>query len=186
MKNSWTFRLRLLLGAFLLATTISTGSEAPAEASSAVILIEDHKRQIQSSDPLNSQIIIKYWATANVTDRNGKINTARMNMLSTAAGETLTYERPMSGDAHVLSLPAPMPSASVEAIARKLTALPGVEYAEPDYVMRPTLVPNDPSYGAQWHYFGAQGINAAAAWDITTGSAAIRVAVIDTGAPGPQ
>ena len=181
MKNSWTFRLRLLLGAFLLATTISTGSEAPAEASSAVILIEDHKRQIQSSDPLNSQIIIKYRATANVTDRNGKINTARMNMLSTAAGETLTYERPMSGDAHVLSLPAPMPSASVEAIARKLTALPGVEYAEPDYVMRPTLVPNDPSYGAQWHYFGAQGINAAAAWDITTGSAAIRVAVIDTG-----
>ena len=76
----------------------------------------------------------------------GRSSAARMNALSTAAGETLTYKRAMSGDAHVLSLPARMPSASVEAIARKLAALPDVEYAEPDYVMRPTLVPNDPSY----------------------------------------
>jgi serine protease len=74
-----------------------------------------------------------------------------------------------------------MSLASVEAIARKLTALPEVEYAEPDYVMRPLLAPNDPSYAAQWHYHGTFGINAPAAWDITTGSASIRVAVIDTG-----
>jgi serine protease len=70
---------------------------------------------------------------------------------------------------------------AVEVIARKLALLPDVEYAEPDYMMRPMLTPDDPSYTAQWHYFGPQGINAPAAWDITTGSATVRVAVIDTG-----
>jgi serine protease len=59
--------------------------------------------------------------------------------------------------------------------------LPEVEYAEPDYIKRATFVPNDPSYPAQWHYYEAEGINAPAAWDITTGSAAIKVGVIDTG-----
>ena len=104
-----------------------------------------------------------------------------MNALNTAAGETLIYKRAMSGNAHVLSLSARKSPAAVEAIARKLAALPDVEYAEPDYMMRPLLTPDDPSYAAQWHYHGPQGINAPAAWDITTGSAAVRVAVIDTG-----
>ena len=61
--------------------------------------------------------------------------------------------------------------AAIEAIARKLATLPDVEYAEPDYMMRPLLTPDDPSYPAQWHYHRPQGINAAA----------VRVAVIDTG-----
>ncbi len=43
-------------------------------------------------------------------------------------------------------------------------------------------MPNDPSYASQWHYFEpAGGVNLPAAWDRTTGSASIRVAVIDTG-----
>ncbi len=66
-----------------------------------------------------------------------------------------------------------------------MSALPEVEYAEPDAIMQPTLTPNDPQYGNQWHYFapgaGHYGINAPAAWDITTGSSSIVVAVIDTG-----
>ena len=75
--------------------------------------------------------------------------------------------------------------AEVQAIADRLSALPEVEYAEPDAIMVPMLTPNDPQYGNQWHYFapgaGHYGINAPAAWDITTGSPSIVVAVIDTG-----
>jgi serine protease len=41
--------------------------------------------------------------------------------------------------------------------------------------------PNDPGYSLQWHYFeAAGGINAPAAWDLSTGSGVV-VAVIDTG-----
>ena len=181
MKNSSPSKLRLILGVCLLVTSFSTTGYTPVVTSPGAIPAVAPERQTNLDEPLTNQIIIKYRATANATDSNGRIKTEKMNALSTAAGKTLTYKRPMSGDAHVLSLPARVSPAEAEAIARTLAALPDVEYAEPDYVMRPMLVPNDPSYPAQWHYYEPFGINAPAAWDITTGSAAIRVAVIDTG-----
>ena len=181
LKTTWPLKLRLIAGTLLLIMLVSTGGEGSAAASSNINPGVAPERQIAPGAAPTSQIIIKYRAIANATDSNGRIKTAQMNALGTASGETLTYKRAMSGNAHVLGLPTRMSSASVEAIAQKLAALPGVEYAEPDYIMRPTLVPNDPSYGAQWHYFGPQGINAPAAWEITTGSATVRVAVIDTG-----
>lgn len=181
MKNSWLFKLYQIVGAILLVAIVSTGGFGSAVASHSDIPAVAPERQTNPEGLPTNQIIIKYRTNVNTTDSNGQINATKMNALNTAAGETLTYKRAMSGDAHVLSLPARMPASAVEAIARKLAALPDVEYAEPDYVMRPTLVPNDPSYGAQWHYFEPQGINAPAAWDITTGAATVRVAVIDTG-----
>ena len=65
--------------------------------------------------------------------------------------------------------------------------------AQPDYIQTIALVPTDPCYasasvgacnnGFQWDLFNtAGGVNAPAAWDLTTGSANIRVGVIDTGA----
>ena len=175
LKTIYSIKLRLIAVTLLLMTIVSTAGYGTAAASPNISQV------VAPGDAPTSQIIIKYRATANATDSNGRVKPAKINTLSTTAGETLTYKRTMSGNAHVLSLPTRMSPAAVEAITRKLTALPDVEYAEPDYVMRPMLVPNDPSYGAQWHYFGAQGINAPAAWDITTGSANVRVAVIDTG-----
>ncbi len=52
-----------------------------------------------------------------------------------------------------------------------------VEYAEQDAYAYASVTPNDPSFGAQWHY---PQISLPAAWDLTTGGAVI-VAVIDTG-----
>lgn len=181
MKKRGRFVLRLICGVFLLVTTLSTGQYSSVVASRGDIPAVAPEHQTNLSDPRTNQIIIKYRTNVNATDPNGQIKTDRMNALNTAAGEMLNYKRSMSGNAHVLRLPTRMSTAAVEAIARKLAALPDVEYAEPDYVMRPTLAPNDPSYAAQWHYFEAFGINAPAAWDITTGSATVRVAVIDTG-----
>ena len=181
MKNSWPFKLHQTVGALLLVTIVSTGGFGSALVGPGAVLFGEPEHQINPDDPLTSQIIIKYRATVNATDRNGQIKAAKINALSTAAGEPLTYKRAMSGNAHVLSLSARKSPAMVEAITRKLGTLPDIEYAEPDYIMRPTLVPNDPSYGSQWHYYGPFGINAPAAWDITTGSATVRVAVIDTG-----
>ena len=115
----------------------------------------------------------------------GPASALAMQRLSDAAGVPLTYVREMSGDAYVLGLPSRMPLAEVQAMADRMSALPEVEYAEPDAIMQHTLTPNDPQYGNQWHYFapgaGHYGINAPAAWDITTGSSSVVVAVIDTG-----
>lgn len=54
----------------------------------------------------------------------------------------------------------------------------GVEYVEPNYIVYAYSTPNDPSYSQQW---GLSKIGAPTAWDSTTGSSGVVVAVVDTG-----
>ena len=134
--------------------------------------------------PIN-QLIIRYRESVRSSGLVAPASSNEIQRLSDTAGLPLAYFREMSGEAHVLQLPERLPTDQVWEIARKLMLLPEVEYAEPDAIMLPTLTPNDSRYGEQWHYFspsaGNYGINAPGAWDITTGSASIVVAVIDTG-----
>jgi serine protease len=54
-----------------------------------------------------------------------------------------------------------------------------VQHAEPNRILRVAATPNDPLYARQqWHY---TQMNLPAAWDLTTGSASVVVAVVDTG-----
>jgi len=75
-------------------------------------------------------------------------------------------------------------------LVREFAARPDVEYAQLNYILRISdRTPNDPRYPEQWHYFSngtgpgqsPGGINLPKAWDVSTGSNAIVVAVIDTG-----
>ncbi len=75
-------------------------------------------------------------------------------------------------------------------IASELMANPGIEYAEPNYiyhafdmpsvpvVLDTDVIPDDPYYINQW---GLPKINAPQAWDVTTGSATVIIAILDTG-----
>jgi serine protease len=63
---------------------------------------------------------------------------------------------------------------AVKALARRAD----VAAAEPNHIVRADAVPNDPSYPLQWHY---PLIRLPAAWDVTTGSRSVEVAVVDTG-----
>lgn len=55
---------------------------------------------------------------------------------------------------------------------------PDVAWAEPDYVRRVALTPNDPQFPAQ---YGPQKIGAPIAWDVTTGQPSTRIAILDCG-----
>lgn len=55
---------------------------------------------------------------------------------------------------------------------------PNVEYVEPNTVYKLDYLPNDPSINSQW---GLGAIKASQAWDTTTGSSSINIAVLDTG-----
>jgi serine protease len=68
-------------------------------------------------------------------------------------------------------------AATLELI-RQLMVRPDVIEAHPNYILAPTLTPNDPFYPLQWHY---PAINLPQAWDLTTGSASTVVAVLDSG-----
>jgi len=110
----------------------------------------------------------------------------RIVSLTVSAGITgLVHDREMSGGAHVLKLAGMLSLAEVQELANRLSNDPDVEYAEPDLILRPMLVPNDTHYGLQWHYHSSNSetgaVNLPAAWDITTGNPDITIAVIDTG-----
>jgi subtilisin family serine protease len=64
------------------------------------------------------------------------------------------------------------------AARRRLAEMPGVDFASADAVMQIDRTPNDPLLASQW---GITAIRAPLAWDFTTGSAEVEVAVLDTG-----
>ena len=110
--------------------------------------------------------------------------------LSTMGGSgSLTYNRPMSLGSDVISLAPGTSIAAAEEIANRLAGQPDVEFAVVDRIAHIMQTPNDSRYPEQWHYHsvitaGASpnyGLNLPPAWDITTGSSSVVVAVLDTG-----
>ena len=91
----------------------------------------------------------------------------------------------LSIDVRLYQTPGPM-----EQVRKELGRDPNVAYAEPDY-LRTTgaTFPNDPSFSQLWglHNTGQTGgtadadIDAPEAWDLSRGSAAVVVGVVDTG-----
>jgi len=63
-------------------------------------------------------------------------------------------------------------------LIEQLRFMPGVYFAEPNYLFAIERLPNDLRFGEQW---GMQSIQAPQAWGITTGSRTIKVGVIDIG-----
>ncbi len=61
---------------------------------------------------------------------------------------------------------------------RELSTNPDILYAVPNYRIKALLVPDDPLYQYQWYL---KKINMEGAWDISTGSQTVYVAVIDSG-----
>ena len=81
------------------------------------------------------------------------------------------------------------PTAKRGQIIADLMASGQVEYAEPDFIMSATAIPDDSSFGTMWglNNTGQSGgvidadIDAPEAWDITKGSEDVVVGVIDSG-----
>ncbi len=76
---------------------------------------------------------------------------------------------------YVARLPEGM---SIEDALREYLRDPDVEYAEPNYIRRPFIVPDDPLFSQQW---GLNKIDAPEAWEIINDASSVVVAVIDTG-----
>ena len=81
------------------------------------------------------------------------------------------------------------PNSDVLQAVQHLKQNPWVEYAEPNYVLSAFVTPNDPRYPELWgmHNTGQTGgtadadIDADTAWNVSTGSSSVLLAVIDTG-----
>jgi thermitase len=74
-----------------------------------------------------------------------------------------------------------VPEARLEKVLDALRRHPDFEFAEPDAVLAPDAAPNDSYYPSEWHL---PKIGAPSAWDVTTGSSSVIIAVLDTGVDG--
>lgn len=82
---------------------------------------------------------------------------------------------------------------STAQLVSQMSQDPEVEYAEPNWVLRASVLPNDPTFTHLWGLFntgsntwggaGTAGvdIDAPSAWNVTTGTRSVVVGVIDTG-----
>lgn len=67
---------------------------------------------------------------------------------------------------------------AADAIINQIKNNPAIDYIEKVPVRRTTTTPNDPDYSSQW---ALTQINAAGAWNYSTGSSTITVAIVDDG-----
>jgi serine protease len=127
----------------------------------------DTKNDIENF--VTNEIIVKF--------KNG-ITKDTVKSINSAYGLSTISKSPHSGF-HKLRIPN---GKTVFEMVEKLCNNPFVEYAEPNYIAKIAMTPNDPYFDYQWHLLGLDdgGIGMESAWDIATGSS-VTVAVIDTG-----
>jgi serine protease len=103
----------------------------------------------------------------------------RVAKLARDTGVDARHVRRLALGAQLVELPD---GADARAAARALKARGGVAIAIPDRHVQRAKVPNDTLAEYQWYLTNdAPSTNAYAAWDITTGSPAVVVAMVDTG-----
>jgi len=179
MNNSPTVR-KTLIALFLSSlSAMSLGNPLPTQAQDAA---PQHIGDTASER--TDRLIIRYRTNARAA-RGAGLNADEVRDLSDDAGEPIIFEREMDDGAVVVRLRDFKKLGDARALAARLANRSDIEYVEPDQILYPVLVPNDPSYTQQWHYAspssGRYGANLPGAWDITTGSPSLVVAVIDTG-----
>lgn len=123
----------------------------------------------QSSTPaapfVEGEVLVKYRAGASISS---VVDTARIGARSVETLRNLQVQR--------VRVPASM---STQKALDYYRSLPNVEYAEPNYIAKAFQVnPNDTSYSSQ---YALQKISAPQGWTVTTGSASVVIAIVDTG-----
>ncbi len=164
-----------VLALLLVVLLISSGlAAAPARAAT--------KRPGPPAPVVAGEIIVKY--------KPGIEGTARDTLLS-AVGLSRAKRKGLFWADFVGRVPSlevlKLPSGKDTAAAIKaLKAQPGVAYVQPNYLYKPCFpAPNDPRFGEQWGLENTTtpnvDIGALQAWDYTTGSGDIVVAILDQG-----
>ena len=170
MRIAITFVVCLVLLTFALLE-LPSGSHAVQPPPSRSASVRKQKRQRFRP----GEVLVRYRNESMAQARTGRtVVAAPSGELVPAQVERFDGSELISG----LRLVHVAPDQTLEAVAA-LRRQPDVLYAEPNYILKAaTTFPNDEHLSRQ---YGLTRINAPAAWDTTTGSSSVVVAVIDQG-----
>lgn len=105
---------------------------------------------------------------------------AKINWLNPQTRSQLNVQAMDQSFSRILTQGNPVAAEKLRTLAamKHLRGQSDIRAVEPNYRVRPLLSPNDPAFPFQWNY---PAVNLPQAWDMTTGSADVIVAVVDTG-----
>lgn len=160
-------RLKIALGAFVMAVVAVAPLGVERHwASAATVAPVRAQQSMPLGDERTGDVVVKFKSNATLADVGDALTASDTDAKASTQGSKLVLLRPKPGQT------------ADEAVAQ-LRANGDVEFADVDHVVSIDQVPTDPLYsGYQW---SLPAINMPAAWDVTTGSASVIVAVIDTG-----
>ncbi|MCA9840030.1 MAG: S8 family peptidase [Trueperaceae bacterium] len=152
----------------LAPETTSVGTAFEAEVKDALPVVVDAGLNTLGDKPtlVPGELIIKY--------KDGTLSTQavlRVNGISLKRSSATLIQGASLYRASNLS------EAETLELAKRIAARADVEYAIPNYLKYPSLIPDDTNYSLQWHY---PAIRMPEVWDFVTGTNVV-VAVVDTG-----
>lgn len=157
------------------------------------------RSRIAAQDPSDARVIVKYRADSGLRRALGERSLAGKPLAPQHAAVLSARTRLPLSDGRVLGAHTQQirgSGISSSELVRQLLAMPDVEWATKDERRFAHAAPNDPYFGpgqavvtptvGQWYLRGpdstfVSAINAVLAWDTTSGSASVTVAVLDTG-----
>ena len=157
------WRVAPIFAVLLLPFTSTATARADLFASAAGAA--DHGAAPEAAQYIVDEVVVRL-----------KAGTSLSSMMPYAGGQPLRLHRDLPRlRVKVLKVPA----GSVPEMVTRLRRAPGVELVEPHYLVHAAVItPSDPYWVSQ---YGPVRIQAPQAWEITTGSISVTLAVIDTG-----
>lgn len=128
-----------------------------------------------------TQRIIVKWSALGIRQKSDSL--ARAQKAAALTGLPLEHHHAIAADLAVLQSARALSGPALDAALQRLNADAAVEYAAPDRRRRTHALTSDPLLLEQWYLLSAQpaATRTELAWDVTRGSAATVVAVLDTG-----
>lgn len=193
-----------LVGALVAGVAIALPSQTANTTAKVTVKQAVMKGGVVSSsarpEQMVSRLIVKLRDPA-AGDLVRPMSAVQVQALSRTAGVGMKSVRAMAGSASLLALDTPLSLSEAKAAAARLARDPAVEYAEPDIMLKKLMVPGEARFDQwQWNLFAPSstytgeltgggtrsasatgGANLPLAWDVTTGSNTVVIAIIDTG-----
>lgn len=143
----------------------------------ASLLVFTSTAQTVDTNWVDGRIYVRTTSSSNLDLANYNYSNAALNTILSTYGVTNMWTPfpNLSGELDRTYEVEFTQEAMVDGLVYDLGLLLEIEYAEKKPLMKTTFVPND-IQGSQW---GLTKINAVQAWDISTGNASIKVAIVD-------